>query len=49
MQPIEHSHDPDLSTPVDAAGTMARCIALSGPIADLFLVDSTERPFALRA
>jgi diguanylate cyclase (GGDEF)-like protein len=43
---IEKSHDADFSTPVDAAGFMARCVALSGPIADLFLVDSTERPFA---
>ena len=43
---IEHSHNADLSTPVDTAGIMTRCVALSGPIADLFLIDSTERPFA---
>ena len=43
---IEKSHDTDLSSPVEPAELMARCVALSGPIADLFLVDSAERPFA---
>ena len=43
---IEKSHDTDLSSPAAPTETMARCVALSGPVADLFLVDSTERPFA---
>ncbi|MFI4890404.1 MAG: HDOD domain-containing protein [Steroidobacterales bacterium] len=43
---IEQSHNTDLSAPVDQSLIMERCVALSGPIADLFLVDSAERPFA---
>jgi diguanylate cyclase (GGDEF)-like protein len=48
---IEVSHSTDLSTPLhpgegDPAQIMGRCVALSGPIADLFLVDGAERPFA---
>jgi diguanylate cyclase (GGDEF)-like protein len=43
---IEQSHKTDFNTPADAAGIMDRCVALSGAVADLFLLDTAERPFA---
>jgi diguanylate cyclase (GGDEF)-like protein len=42
---IEQSHQDGSGVPSDAAGIMDCCVALSGTIADLFLVDSDERPF----
>lgn len=48
---IELSHGTDFAppadgAPLDAPQIMARCVALSGAVADLFLGESTERPFA---
>ncbi len=43
---IEHSHRVDLSTTGEPAQIFERCVALSGPVADLFLLDPQDRRFA---
>ena len=43
---IKHSHRVDLSVTSDAALIFQRCVAQSGPIADLFLREPQQRPFA---
>jgi len=43
---IEHSHHMDLHATTDPLQIFERCVALSGPVADLFLRDPAERPFA---
>ena len=43
---IKHSHRVDLSVTSDAAVIFQRCVAQSGPIADLFLREPPQRPFA---
>jgi diguanylate cyclase (GGDEF)-like protein len=43
---IAHSHRVDLSVTSDAALIFQRCVAQSGPIADLFLREPQQRPFA---
>jgi diguanylate cyclase (GGDEF)-like protein len=43
---IEHSHQLELSFSADPAQIFERCVALSGPVADLFLLDSEQRQFA---
>jgi diguanylate cyclase (GGDEF)-like protein len=43
---IEHSHRVDLSVTGDAALIFQRCVAQSGSIADLFLSEPQQRPFA---
>lgn len=43
---IEHSHQVALSHSADPAEVFDRCVALSGPVADLFLLDPEHRQFA---
>lgn len=43
---IEHSHRMDLHATSDPAQIFERCVALSGPVADLFLRDPPDRQFA---
>ncbi|MEA3149716.1 MAG: hypothetical protein QOD56_655 [Gammaproteobacteria bacterium] len=43
---ISHSHRIELSFTSDLALIFDRCVALSGPIADLFLLDPERRQFA---
>jgi len=43
---ITNSHQIDMDSTTDAAQIFNRCVALSGPVADLFLLDSEHRPFA---
>jgi diguanylate cyclase (GGDEF)-like protein len=43
---IEHSHQLDLTPSTDSARIFDRCVALSGPVADLFLLEPEQRPFA---
>jgi diguanylate cyclase (GGDEF)-like protein len=43
---IEHSHQLELSFSADPAQIFDRCVALSGPVADLFLLDPEHRQFA---
>ncbi len=43
---IKLSHQLDLSYSADPAQIFNRCVALSGPIADLFLLDPEQRQFA---
>src|SRR6202167_903750 len=43
---IEHSHQLELSYSAHPAGVFDRCVALSGPVADLFLLDPEQRQFA---
>jgi diguanylate cyclase (GGDEF)-like protein len=43
---IEHSHHMDLHATTDPLQIFERCVALSGPVADLFLRDPAERQFA---
>jgi len=43
---IEHSHQLELTHSTLPAGIFDRCVALSGPVADLFLLDPEERQFA---
>jgi diguanylate cyclase (GGDEF)-like protein len=43
---IEHSHRVDLSVTSDPALIFQRCVAQSGAIADLFLSEPQQRPFA---
>ena len=43
---IEHSHCIDLSLTADPAQVFERCVALSGPVADLFLREPAQRHFA---
>jgi diguanylate cyclase (GGDEF)-like protein len=43
---ITNSHQIDMDSTTDAAQVFNRCVALSGPVADLFLLDSEHRPFA---
>ncbi|HEX4152110.1 MAG TPA: diguanylate cyclase [Steroidobacteraceae bacterium] len=43
---IEHSHRMDLHATSDPAQVFERCVALSGPVADLFVRDSKDRQFA---
>src|SRR5450631_1631233 len=43
---ISHSHVLDLSLGTDPAQIFDRCVALSGPVADLFLLQSEQRQFA---
>ncbi len=45
-QAISRSHQLDLEFSVDPARIFERCVALSGPVADLFLLDRAERQFA---
>jgi diguanylate cyclase (GGDEF)-like protein len=45
-QAIERSHQLDLSFSADPAQIFDRCVALSGPVADLFLLDPEQRQFA---
>src|SRR5277367_6420827 len=45
-QAIERSHHLDLSFSADPAQIFDRCVALSGPVADLFLLDPEQRQFA---
>jgi diguanylate cyclase (GGDEF)-like protein len=43
---ITHSHHLDLDYSPDPAKIFDRCVALSGPVADLFLLDAEQRQFA---
>jgi diguanylate cyclase (GGDEF)-like protein len=43
---IAHSHQLELSFSSDPAQIFDRCVALSGPVADLFLLDPEQRQFA---
>jgi diguanylate cyclase (GGDEF)-like protein len=43
---IEHSHHLEMSHSTDSARIFDRCVALSGPVADLFLLDPEQRQFA---
>jgi diguanylate cyclase (GGDEF)-like protein len=43
---IENSHQLELSCSTHPAGIFDRCVALSGPVADLFLLDPEQRQFA---
>ncbi len=43
---IKQSHRLDLSFSADPAQVFERCVALSGPVADLFLLDPEQRQFA---
>jgi diguanylate cyclase (GGDEF)-like protein len=43
---IENSHQLELSCSAHPAGVFDRCVALSGPVADLFLLDPEQRQFA---
>jgi diguanylate cyclase (GGDEF)-like protein len=43
---IQHSHQLDLSFTADPARVFDRCVALSGPVADLFLLEPQQRQFA---
>jgi diguanylate cyclase (GGDEF)-like protein len=43
---IEHSHAADLNALAAPADVLNRCVALSGGIADLFLLEPDRRPFA---
>jgi diguanylate cyclase (GGDEF)-like protein len=43
---IENSHHVELSCSAHPAGIFDRCVALSGPVADLFLLDPEQRQFA---
>jgi diguanylate cyclase (GGDEF)-like protein len=43
---IEHSHHVELTHSMHPAGIFDRCVALSGPVADLFLLDPEQRQFA---
>ncbi|MGA2190103.1 MAG: GGDEF domain-containing protein [Steroidobacteraceae bacterium] len=43
---IAHSHQLDLAFTADANQIFERCVALSGPVADLFLLNTEQRPFA---
>src|ERR1700722_10213112 len=45
-QAIERSHHLDLSFSADPAQIFDRCVALSGPVADLFLLDPEQQQFA---
>jgi diguanylate cyclase (GGDEF)-like protein len=43
---IEHSHHVDLTVTAEPAQIFERCVALSGPVADLFLREPEHRHFA---
>jgi diguanylate cyclase (GGDEF)-like protein len=43
---ISHSHRIELSFTMDPAQIFERCVALSGPVADLFLLEPEHRQFA---
>src|ERR1700734_3354725 len=43
---ITRSHQLDLSFSAEPAQIFDRCVALSGPVADLFLLDPEQRQFA---
>jgi len=43
---IERSHQLELTCSTQPAGIFDRCVALSGPVADLFLLDPEQRQFA---
>jgi diguanylate cyclase (GGDEF)-like protein len=43
---ISHSHHIDQSFTADPKQVFERCVALSGPVADLFLLDPEQRQFA---
>jgi len=43
---IAHSHQLELSFSSDPVQIFDRCVALSGPVADLFLLDPEQRQFA---
>jgi diguanylate cyclase (GGDEF)-like protein len=43
---ITNSHQLDLNFSADPAQIFDRCVALSGPVADLFLLDPEQRQFA---
>src|SRR5580700_6588409 len=43
---ISRSHELDLSFSAEPAQVFDRCVALSGPVADLFLLDPEQRQFA---
>jgi len=46
---ITRSHTLDQDETADPAAIFDRCVAMSGPVADLFLLDSEERQFAATA
>ena len=46
---VGSSHRLELTQSSDAARIFERCVALSGPVADLFLLDPEERQFAATA
>jgi diguanylate cyclase (GGDEF)-like protein len=43
---IEHSHQLDMTYSAETAKVFDRCVALSGTVADLFLLDPEQRQFA---
>ncbi len=43
---IGHSHHLDPQPSADPVAVFLRCVSLSGPVADLFLLDPADRPFA---
>jgi diguanylate cyclase (GGDEF)-like protein len=43
---IARSHQLEINPSVEAAQVFDRCVALSGPVADLFLLDAEQRQFA---
>ena len=43
---IANSHQQEMSVSTDPAQVFDRCVALSGPVADLFLLDPEHRQFA---
>jgi diguanylate cyclase (GGDEF)-like protein len=46
---IEHSHRIELTESAEPTRILERCVALSGPVADLFLRDPADRDFAATA
>jgi diguanylate cyclase (GGDEF)-like protein len=43
---IENSHQLEMTQSTDSARVFDRCVALSGPVTDLFLLDPEQRQFA---
>lgn len=46
---IAHSHTLEFEATVDSGRIFERCVAISGPVADLFLLEPDQRPFAATA